>query len=211
MIVMLPEYGNKRNKHYVDIDKLNDDSIIIDVGACVGTVIEALREYKQTAKCKIIALECNKKLVEILRKQNFNNIEICEKALTGQNAGKYVTFFEGKRGPNWGSIESASLNERWEESPGKYKVKTLKINDIFDEFDIDKIDYMKMDIEGGEKLILDTMSTETAMKIKQWTMEVHWPNPYSGITMEGTESRLIDLGFKIVRKDRTEIFCERDE
>lgn len=208
MMIVLPGYKNEKNRHFVNIDRLNDNSIIIDAGACEAGVIKTLRRYKQTAKCKIFAIECNKKLAKDLREQNLFNVEICEKALVGQNTEGDVLFFEGKRGPWWGSIKPALIKERWVDATDTYKVKTLKINDIFDEFGIDKIDYMKMDIEGSEKLILDTMSMETAKKIKQWSMEVHWPSPNAGIKMKETSKRLIELGFEMIHVGRVEIFCE---
>ena len=72
-MISLPGYDGK-DKHFVNIDRLDDDSIIVDVGACIGSVIKALRKYKQTTKCKIFAIECNKKLAEDLRKQNLFNV-----------------------------------------------------------------------------------------------------------------------------------------
>ena len=196
-------------KHFVELDRLNDESIIVDAGACEGDIIKGLRKHRQTKKCKIFAIECDKKKVKCIKKQNFFNVEICEKALVGQNIKRPVKFFRCKRGPNWGSIESAGLSERWNKATDIYYVNTLKINDIFDEFGIDKIDYMKMDIEGSEKMVFDTMSMETAKKIKQLSVEIHWPNKRAGITMDWAEKQLIKFGFEIKHKARIEIFCER--
>ena len=209
MIITLPGYKEKKSKHFVNIDRLNDDSIIVDVGACIGDVTKRLRVHKQTAKCKIFAIECDRRNLEVIKKQNFYNVEICEKALVGQNIDGPVKFYRCPRGPNWGSIEPANITDRWKNAEDSYYVKTLKINDVFDEFGIDKIDYMKMDIEGSEKMIFDTMSMETAKKIKQISVEIHWPNKGVGITMQWAEKRFEELGFKVERKERTEMFCEQ--
>jgi len=209
MIIELPDYEIKKNKSFVNIDRLDDDSIIVDAGACEAYIIKDLRRYKQAAKCKIFAIECNKKLAEELRKQNLFNVEICEKALVGQGIGGDVVFFEGVRGAEWGSIKLALLRERWPSATDTYEVKTLEINDIFNEFGIDKIDYMKMDVEACEKLILETMSMETAGKIKQISMEVHWITPNAQISMEWARDRLQEFGFEIKIEQHAEIFCER--
>ena len=209
MIIELPGYKDKE-KHFIDIDRLNDDSIIIDVGACIGNVTKRLREHRQTMRCKIFAIECDKRNLEILKKQNFYNVEIYEKALVGQNTKGPVKFFRCKRGPNWGSIEPANQTSRWRDATESYDVDTIKINDIFDEFGIDKIDYMKMDIEGSEKLTFETMSVETAEKIKQISVEVHWPDKSVGITMAWVSERLEQLGFEIKCKTHAEIFCGRE-
>lgn len=209
MIIELPGYREEKSKHFINMDGLNDNSIIVDAGACEGDVIKRLREYKQTRKCKIIAIECDRINLKVIKKQNFDNVEICKKALVGQNTDGPVKFFRCRRGPNWGSIEPANLPERWKDATESYYVETLKINDIFDEFGIDKIDYMKMDIEGSEKAIFDTISIEVAKKTKQLSVEIHWPNRGVGITMERAERRLEELGFEIKILDRVEIFCER--
>ena len=202
--------GARVEKHFIRLNRLDDESIIVDVGACVGDVIKDLRKYRQTKRCKIFAIECDKKNLEYLKKQNFSNLEICEKALVGQDTEGPIKFFRSPRGPNWGSIEPARLSERWASAEDSYYVKALKINDIFDEFGIDKIDYMKVDIEGAEKLIFDTMSMETAGKIKLLSMEVHWKNPHARITMDWAKGRLIELGFEVKHMERVEIFCERE-
>jgi len=208
-ITTLPGYKDRKSKHFVNIERLNDNSIIVDAGACEGDVTVRLRQHKQTSKCKIFAIECDKENLLILRKLPFSNIEICEKALVGQNIEGSVKFFRCKRGPHWGSIKPVGLSERWREAEDSYYVKTLKINDIFNEFGIDKIDFMKMDIEGSEKMIFSTMSMETAKRIKQISVEVHWPNTQVGITMKWAKKRLRELGFEIKLEERAEIFCER--
>lgn len=210
MLKILASHKDHFNKHFIDVSKLNDDSIIVDAGACVGEVIEGLRGYKQTSRCKIFAIEPDKLNIAELKKENFSNVEICEKALVGQNTEGPVKFFRHPRGSNWGSIELARLTERWEVAVDSYFVETLKINNIFDEFGIDKIDYMKMDVEASEKSIFDTMSIETARKIKQLSVEVHCKNPSAGIKMEWAKKRLAELEFKIKIIERIEFFCERE-
>ena len=209
MIIELPGFKGERNKHFINMKGLNDKSIIVDVGACEGDVIKELRGYKQTRRCKIFAIECNKKLAKNLRKQNLFNVEICEKALVGQDIEGDVLFYEGRRGTNWGSIAPALVSERWKDATDIYKVKTLKINDIFDEFGIDRIDYMKMDIEASEKMIIETMSEKTAEKIKQISTEIHWKNKHTRISKERIINQLEELGFKMKIEDRMEVFCER--
>ena len=210
-ITILPGYRDRKSKHFVNIDRLNDDSIIVDAGACEGDVFVRLREHKQTSKCKIFAIECDRINLEIIKKHSFfYNIEIIEKALVGQNIEGPVKFIRCKRGSNWGSIKPANITDRWKDAEDSYDVETLKINDIFNEFGIEKIDYMKMDIEGSEKMILETMSMETAKKIKQISVEVHWLNVGVGLTMKWAKERLNELGFEIKLEEHAEIFCERE-
>ena len=48
----LKEIG--RLGHWVDLSRLNEESIIVDAGACTGEFIEEIRKY---VNCKIVAIE----------------------------------------------------------------------------------------------------------------------------------------------------------
>ena len=196
-----------KGRHLARLDKLDDSSIIVDAGACVGEVIEDLRRLEQTKKCRIFAIECNKDNLKILKGKKFTNVEIIDKALTGQDEGNTVTFYQFSQRKEWGNIGGHFLAHRHIGNVKTYKVSTSKINDIFSELGIEKIDYFKMDIEGAEKGIFDTMSMETASKIKQISVEFHSP---SGAGREYMEEKLDDLGFIKKGDNKNEIFCERE-
>ena len=61
---------------FVDLDKLNDQSIIVEAGAALGVIIKELRNYEQTKRCRIFAIECNKDNIKRLKAQNFHNVTI---------------------------------------------------------------------------------------------------------------------------------------
>ena len=45
----------KKNFDYINLDRLNDESIIVEAGACWGYAIECFRQIEQTKRCKIFA------------------------------------------------------------------------------------------------------------------------------------------------------------
>lgn len=197
-----------REDHFVNLRPLNDESIIVDIGACMGKTIESLRNYEQTKNCKIFAIECNKDHIRILREKKFHNVIICERAVVGQNSDKNVTFYQHLGMPSWGNIiRPRGASHRKFRGIKEYKVKTLKINDIFSFLGVGEIDFLKIDIEGSEKEVIETMSEETASKIKQIAIEFHFP--LEGETRGCLEERIKSFGFKIIVNVKHEILFER--
>lgn len=196
-----------RKYYCINLEKLNDDSIIVEAGAAQGRTIEELRQFEQTKECKIFAIECNKDNIKILRDKEFHNVTICEKALVGQNNSNNTIFYQHVGLFQWGNIFKPRGRKHSKfKGIKEYQVKTLKINDIFLVLGIDKIDFLKLDIEGSEKEVMDTMSEETASKIGQLHLAHYFP---LNVENEYFEKILKRLGFEIKIKEKLKIFCER--
>lgn len=197
------------DRHFINLDGLNDRSIIVDAGAASGNSIKTFRRYSEINKCKIFAIECNRSLIGALKRRRFKNVTICEKALVGQGSGDDVIFYQHLGLPDYGNIyeRAAWRSKRKFKGIKEYKVKVLRINDIFDELNVDKIDYMKVDIEGSELEVIETMSEETASKIGQISMEFHHRSNNGG--RERLEGCIQSLGFKKVMNTKQEVFFER--
>lgn len=189
----------KVNAHVIDLSRIDDSSVIVDAGACVGEFIQNIRRYEQAKRCKIIAIECNFENVDILKTLNFPNVTVCERALTGQNYGDETEFYHHEGLVQWGNIiKFFPTQTARTKNPRRlvaYKVKTLKINDIFSELGIDRIDYLKVDIEGAEADLMKTMTKETASRIEQIYVESHLS--HKSITASEIEQRLIELDYNI--------------
>lgn len=194
--------------HYIDMREIDDDSIIVDAGACWGGFIECLREHESGRNCRIIAIECDKDNIKKLRERNYRNVMVCKKALVGQDSDNRPIFYQVIGKPEWGNF--------YKKHPGdfaeikEYKVKTLKINDIFSVLDINWIDFLKMDIEGSEGDILKTMTEETAVKIGQMSIEVHDWDGF--LSVSDIIEKLSDLGFNAFTPDKAknEVFGKRE-
>jgi len=159
--------------NFVDLDYIDDNSVVIDAGACFGRFIEALRKNPEASKCRVIALECNRDNVDILRSKKIVNVKIYKRALVGQKTLKNVLFYQYVGLPGWGSTIDRHVRHPKCKETRKYKVKALRINDIFNDLSLDHIDFLKMDIEGTEMEVLDTMTQKTASRIKQLSAEIH--------------------------------------
>lgn len=194
MITTLEQTG-----HFVNLDQLDKNSIIVDCGSCLGKFIDDMRNHSQTKYCKIHAIEPSISNVEQLRCRDDKNLVVWQRALAG-NESKLI-FYDSYY-PGWGSTQRPPP-----QPITSYPVKTIKINEIFKTLGISRIDYMKIVIEGDEKRVLNAMSQKTAEKIKQISVEFH--NQY-GATREYVADRFKKLGFEIKAEHYKELFGERE-
>jgi len=194
----------------IDLDRINDDSVIVDAGACIGRFIDAIRNYKEARNCRIIAIEPNRNLVKLLRGRGYLNVKIYEKAFVGQESEDKVLFHEILGLNGWGSIIRPRTWHPKCRGVDSYDVEALRINDIFNKFGIDKIDFLKLDIEGAEEAIFKTMTQKTASRIGQLSVEVHFKN-LIGMGLEETEKLLSGLGFATCIVLKSEVYASRSE
>lgn len=146
----------------------NHKGIYIDIGAWIGpTVLYCANIFK-----KVIALEPDPVALSRLKKNisanNFNNIVLVEKGLSLENG---ITQFGGNG--TLGNSESTLLianKEEYLSYEGRHtkkgytqneivEIETITIEKLIEEQDIDpqNISLIKMDIEGGEKIVVPSL------------------------------------------------------
>jgi len=168
-----------RNNHYIDLALLSKKPIIVDAGACWGEVSQQLK--KLVPASIIFAIEPDKENLEILQK--VKGIKIISKALVGI-----------KRNVKYKPVSGMPQQGKISETEG-YKVGIITL----DEFD--KIDYLKMDIEGTEEEVIDNLTNLPV----QMSIEVHQ-------NKKKIISKLRKLGYKITEFDHEEVYaCHRNK
>ena len=146
-------------------NEVNDDDVIIDVGAHIGCF--TIDVAKKARKGKIIALEPTKKSYELLKENikinNFQNI-------IADNLGI------------WKKTDIISLYTNENDSIGNNlfkktnqieEINVISLSECIEKYDIEKIDFLKMDCEGAEFEIILGLTDETLKKIKKMSIEVH--------------------------------------
>lgn len=115
-----------------------EPKIIIDGGGNIG--LSALYFSSRFPEAKIYVLEPDQENFKLLVKNTAHrpNIIPIESALWGSN----ISFKTDKSGGNWGIQIFADSGE---------ENQTLTIHDLMKNYSIDKIDILKLDIEGAEK------------------------------------------------------------
>ena len=141
--------------------------IIIDIGANIGSAsIFFSLNYPEST---IFSFEPVSETYEILKKntKNFNNIFCYKSAITSSDNLKKIYIDEDRLGRS-----SLIKNHRDMETTYHEIVKTIDLNKFLDKNNIDKIDILKIDSEGSEKEILDSIK-EKLNKVAIIYIEIH--------------------------------------
>ncbi len=167
--------------------KIKQGDIVVDIGAHVGSfslfasLMGALQVY---------AYEPDKSTFEMLtkniRNNNICNVKINNYAITDKTGT--IKLYSSKN--NGGSSiyktdNSASLNF----------VNSLRLADIFRINNLDKIDFLKVDCEGGEGLIINSTNKQVLSHINKISLEYH--NNVSILTSMQIIKILKENGFKV--------------
>lgn len=127
---------------------LNSNAVIFDIGANVGTF---LYQFENKLKHQnIYAFEPNKKL-NIRLKRLFPSMNISSVALSDENttAQFKVPIIKGKMVASRGTLNTL-YKEKDEENSYTETVEVVKLDDWAKSKNIQKIDFIKIDVEGNE-------------------------------------------------------------
>jgi len=152
---------------YADIFNQNHNMVIIDVGANIGIVTQYMRDYAK----KVYAIEPASKHFKALKKNKkynkWDNVEIFKMAIADRNGRMRLNNYNDNL-----TMYSITTNyhQGWE------LVDTMAIDTFFKKNDIDNVDFMKLDVEGAEDLILRSKGfRKVVSKIKAIEIEFHLP------------------------------------
>lgn len=159
-------------------------NLIIDIGANVGYSLVYWANLYPNAK--IVAFEPHPAHLEMIYKNIHHNslsnkVKVIESAASNKNAQSFLTDNEN---------ESIVVDD--------YKSGTIsiKVRDLFEEIGNEKIDLLKMDIEGGEYSILGDRRFE---KLNVQTLVLEWHNTEKiDNGLEWSKTRLISLGYQVI-------------
>ncbi|MDJ0617567.1 MAG: FkbM family methyltransferase [Calothrix sp. MO_192.B10] len=152
-------------KEYENIH-ITDPKMIIDAGANIGT--SAIFFAQKYPNATVLAVEPEQGNYNILLKNivSFQNIIPIQAALWGTNDTKTIqNRFTG----HWGY--TIVNTDKPVESTGQ-QIECITMMDLIEKYNIDCIDILKMDIEGGEKSVFDT-AENWINKVKVITVELH--------------------------------------
>ncbi len=175
------------NGHYVFVKDLNDNSLVIDLGASNGIFsAEITKLYNNTC----YAIEPN---VELYKNLNQENIISLNYAIS--NSDGPIDFYISN------NYEASSILNDFEniwKSEKKITVQGITFKSLLDILKIDnkKIDLLKVDIEGAELDLIESLTNNEVKNIKQITIEFHdWLNKNLYDRTVGAITKLISLGF----------------
>lgn len=178
-IVKSLSYDEKKDVHYIlneifyqkiynnDFVCVEKGDLVVDIGFNYGFFsIDSLRHNPS----KIIGFEPNPKLVKKFRDANIPNIELHELAVSNIN-GK-ATFYDNVK-DGMSTIKTDVTQSHIEST---FDVSVVSFNDFIKENKIEKIDYLKVDCEGSEYEIFESIDAiYLSNNINKIAIEFHHP------------------------------------
>lgn len=158
-----------RTQKLIELENINKNSIVIDIGSNFGEVIDILL----STGCEIHSFEPHPVFYNMIYKKyhKYSNVFLYEKAIWTSNTKKKLYYKRSETALNGGSTLI----------PEKTNIHNLNLFKEVDCIDIveflnnfKEVDILKMDIEGAEYEILDKIfKTEAYKKIRSIYYEDH--------------------------------------
>ena len=183
LIWLIKEY----NKHGFQINK-ND--VIIDIGSHIGMFSLYASQYCSNGK--IFSYEPSIKNFKLLKENVIdNNLKnIITNNLAVSNKNDHVNFYISS------DNTAHSIHGTTEKS---IQVKSITLKTIFDINKLDTCNFLKLDCEGAEYEIIESLPNEYFKKIKQIFIEYHFSET-KNIELKNMIHKLENLSFKIIQE-----------
>ena len=153
-----------KKEQYKPLTTLENVNTIIDAGGNIGcTSIYLAQKYPNA---KIYTIEPDKDNFNVLVKntKKYKNIIPINKGLWGEN--KILEIVNNGLG-EWGiqTFETENINQ-------ENVIETITMTDLMNQYNINTIDILKIDIEGAEKNVF-SYNYEWLKKVRQFSIELH--------------------------------------
>jgi FkbM family methyltransferase len=129
-----------------------DDTVIVDAGAHSGLFSVLVKRRNPT--CRLIAIEANPQLHSVIRANlsAYGNWELVPRVLSDR--AEPTTFFVNPDATQTSALSKESAETFGLQSSERITVDSTTIDSLAAELDLDKIDVLKLDIQGAEALAL---------------------------------------------------------
>jgi FkbM family methyltransferase len=167
---------------------INSQSVIVDLGAFDGDFAEAMINRFQ---CLVVSAEPVRALFDRLRPHSLHRA--FPVAVGGKNQPIQINVYASRCASVFGA---AAADERFTTQPSEM----VTLFEFCRRAAVDRIDLLKIDIEGAEIELFDNSSDQDLLSATQITVEFHdfiYPEQKPAVTR--IIERLRDIGFHVIR------------
>ncbi len=172
---------------------INQNPIIIDIGANVGFF--SAFAISKFPNCNVYSYEpVGANFKQLLRNSELNpdkSFKCFNNAVCGHKGTIRINFEKHDE-----FTTSATIKDNDKGNMVSIEVPCLRLSDIFDDNNIDKCDFLKIDCEGAEYDVLYNTPTTYIDRIDQMVIEVHHDN-YGKENLESLRDFLITNKFNL--------------
>lgn len=159
----------KAQYYLSDMVKPGVGGVVVDVGANMGLASLWFQQYNPS---RIIAIEPEKETMDQCKQllQKFDNVEFVQKAIARETGTvEFSVCGDSASNQITGYLPHTIVGEE-----EVVEVESININDLIKEHNLDVIDYLKVDCEGGEIDLFDTIDPDYLQNnVKKIVVEFH--------------------------------------
>ena len=196
-IITSLDYNGKKDIHYIlneifyqkvynnDFVCVAENDIVFDIGFNYGLFTLDALTYKPK---KVIGFEPNPKLVKLFNQLEIDSVELHKVAVSNTTGTTifYENDFSGKSSIHGDVNSDTSINS--------YEVNICSFNSMAERYDV--IDYLKVDCEGAEYEIFESIPNEfLTNRIRKIALEFH--HNINDIKVVNLISKIKECGFEI--------------
>jgi FkbM family methyltransferase len=141
--------------------------VVLDLGANYGFFTKYAVEHGAS---KVYAVEPVPQTLYYLKKNVENDpVEIIEYAIANKTGEEIINLYSGSTVATLKNVDDGQIDKY----SGEITVKTININEMLQKYNIEKVDFLKFDIEGGEYALFDNIDPNFLAGISKLAGEFH--------------------------------------
>ena len=176
--------------------EIGERDLVVDAGGNIGSF--ALYAANKARLGRVVSLEPiednYRLLVANVALNRFDNVSAKRAALVAHRGPARVYL------SSYGSGGHSVLRDLAQQSQAFEEVQGVTLEDVFDEYQLPRCDFLKLDCEGAEFEILQGLNPEVCRRVDKVVLEYHtFPDRDKYEQSRELVERLIELGFEIDR------------
>jgi FkbM family methyltransferase len=184
-------------KQYLEFANLKDGSVAIDLGAYSGLTAIMFRELCGQDG-KVIAIDADTLNIETI-KENFANYTAATGKIINLLEGAVWTHANGISFSREGNMGSSAVDIVGRRVKATEVVKSFTLANVAAKFDLEKVDFIKCDIEGGEGFIFQD-HTFFSKYLPRIIVEAHLVDGVSTVKAVQDALRPYGYSFKLIQQ-----------